>query len=165
MLKRELESVRRELRILKTGQHEIKRENVEGDMTADERIIHERTGHATYDPSQSARSVNASTKGSCGSCIVLYNSQEHSTRCRSQDPGWCWTAWRNVCESGTSKGSKNSNDKLLKQHFNKCTTSKSMSSLEMPTWQHTSTTNVRSTKICTILQLPSIFILVIILLS
>ena len=27
------------------------RENVEGEMTADERITHERTGHATYDPS------------------------------------------------------------------------------------------------------------------
>ena len=36
MLKRELENVRRELRNLKTGQHENTRENVEGEMTADE---------------------------------------------------------------------------------------------------------------------------------
>ena len=50
MLKRELESVRRELRNLKTGKHENTRENVEGEMTADERITHERAGHATYDP-------------------------------------------------------------------------------------------------------------------
>ena len=33
MLKRELESVKRELRNLKTGQHENTRENVEGEMT------------------------------------------------------------------------------------------------------------------------------------
>ena len=33
-----------------TGQHENKKENAEGGMTADERITHERTGHATYDP-------------------------------------------------------------------------------------------------------------------
>ena len=49
-LKRELESVRREWRNLKTGQHENKQENLEGELTADERIAHERTGHATYDP-------------------------------------------------------------------------------------------------------------------
>ena len=48
-LKREMENVRRELRNLKTGQHENKRENAEGDMTVDKRITHERTGHATYD--------------------------------------------------------------------------------------------------------------------
>ena len=50
MLKRELESVRRELRNLRTGQHENTRENVECEMTADQRITHERAGHATYDP-------------------------------------------------------------------------------------------------------------------
>ena len=50
MLKRELDYVRRELRNFKTGQHENRRENVERDMTADERITHERAGHATYDP-------------------------------------------------------------------------------------------------------------------
>ena len=48
MLKRELENVRRELRNLKTGQHENKRENTTGDMTTDEKVAHERTGHATY---------------------------------------------------------------------------------------------------------------------
>ena len=50
MLKRELENVRRELRYLETGHHENKRENTTGDMTMDEKIAHERTGHATYDP-------------------------------------------------------------------------------------------------------------------
>ena len=50
MLKRELESVRRELRNLNTSQHENTRENVESEMTADARITHERAGHATYDP-------------------------------------------------------------------------------------------------------------------
>ena len=50
MLKRELESARREWRNLKTGQHENKQENLEGELTADERIAHERTGHATCDP-------------------------------------------------------------------------------------------------------------------
>ena len=48
-LKRELESVRRKLRNSKTGQHENKRENAARKMTEDERITHERTGHATYD--------------------------------------------------------------------------------------------------------------------
>ena len=48
--KRELENVRPQLRNLKIGQHENKGENAEGEMTADERITHERTGHATYDP-------------------------------------------------------------------------------------------------------------------
>ena len=50
MLKRELENVRRELRNLKKLQHENTRENVESEMTADERITHERAGHATCDP-------------------------------------------------------------------------------------------------------------------
>ena len=50
MLKREQENVRPELRNLKTRQHENTRENVESEMTADERITHERAGHATYDP-------------------------------------------------------------------------------------------------------------------
>ena len=50
MLKRELESVKRELRNLKTGQHENTRENVEGEMTGDERITRERTGLPTCDP-------------------------------------------------------------------------------------------------------------------
>ena len=50
MWKRELEHVRRELRVLKTGQHEIKRENAAREITVDEKITHERTGHATYEP-------------------------------------------------------------------------------------------------------------------
>ena len=50
MLKRELESARRELRNLKTGQHVKKKENVEGEMTGDEDKSHERAGHASYDP-------------------------------------------------------------------------------------------------------------------
>ena len=50
MLKRELEHVRRELRNLKTGQHENKQETVGEEMTAHERITHERTGHAANDP-------------------------------------------------------------------------------------------------------------------
>ena len=50
MLKRELENVGRELRNLKTGQHENERETTTGEMTMDEKIAHERTGHATYDP-------------------------------------------------------------------------------------------------------------------
>ena len=50
MLKRKLEIVRRVLRNLKTGQHENKRNISEGVMTSTEKIIHERTGHATYDP-------------------------------------------------------------------------------------------------------------------
>ena len=50
ILRRELETVRRELRILKIGQHENNRENAAGEMTVDERITYERTGHATCDP-------------------------------------------------------------------------------------------------------------------
>ena len=50
LLKRELESVRRELRNFKIGQHENKRETTTGEMFLDEKIAHERTGHATYDP-------------------------------------------------------------------------------------------------------------------
>ena len=42
---------------------------------------------------------------------------------------------------------------FFRKYFSKCTTSRSMLLLEMPMRQHTSTTNVRSTKICTI-QLP-----------
>ena len=49
MLKRELEDVRRELRNLKPGQNENKRETAEGEMPAHERITHERTGHAMHD--------------------------------------------------------------------------------------------------------------------
>ena len=49
-MNRELENVRRELRNLKTVQHEHTRENAEGDMTAHERINHERTRLATFDP-------------------------------------------------------------------------------------------------------------------
>ena len=49
-LKRELENARRELRNFKTSQHGNKRENTTGDMTVDEKIAHERTGHATHDP-------------------------------------------------------------------------------------------------------------------
>ena len=44
MLKRELESVRRELRNLKTGQHVNKRENVEGERTADEKLLPRESG-------------------------------------------------------------------------------------------------------------------------
>ena len=50
MLKRELEDVKRELRNLKTGQHENKRENTTGEMTADEKVAQVRTGRATYGP-------------------------------------------------------------------------------------------------------------------
>ena len=38
-----------ETRAGETGQHENTRANVEGETT-DERITHERAGHATYDP-------------------------------------------------------------------------------------------------------------------
>ena len=50
MLKRDCEKERRQLRNLKTGQHENKRENVEGEITADDRATHERTRHTTCDP-------------------------------------------------------------------------------------------------------------------
>ena len=50
MWKREVENVGREWRNLKTGQHEHEREIAEGEMTADERITHERTGHAVFNP-------------------------------------------------------------------------------------------------------------------
>ena len=112
--KRELENVRCELRNLWTGQHENERENTTGKMAPYEKIAHERTGHATHDPRRQTFlkvqgvSVNTSTKGSCGSCILRpRNSQEQSTRCRSQDLGRCWTARRNVCESRASQRSKN----------------------------------------------------------
>ena len=42
--------MRRELRNLETGQHENKQQTAEGEMTAQERITHERTGHAMHDP-------------------------------------------------------------------------------------------------------------------
>ena len=46
ILKRELESVRRELRNSETGQHE----NTHGHaMTANQKLTHERSGHATFD--------------------------------------------------------------------------------------------------------------------
>ena len=38
------------VRNLKTGQHENERENAAGEMTTDEKVAHERTGHATYEP-------------------------------------------------------------------------------------------------------------------
>ena len=50
LFKRELENARRELRNLKTGQHENKRENTTGELTTDEKVAHERNGHATSDP-------------------------------------------------------------------------------------------------------------------
>ena len=42
-----------------------------------------------------------------------------------------------------------------KQCFNRCVTLRLMSLREMPTRQHTHTTKIKSTKICTIPQLPS----------
>ena len=44
--------------------------------------------------------------------------------------------------------------KFFKRYFNRCTTLRSMSLLEMPMWQHSNFTQSMSTKICTILQLP-----------
>ena len=46
MLKRKQENVRRELRNLKTGQHESRQETSGKEMTAHERITHQRMGHA-----------------------------------------------------------------------------------------------------------------------
>ena len=46
-------------------------------------------------------------------------------------------------------------DSCSKQYFSKCTTSRSMSLQEMSTLQHTGITEIKATKICTILQLPS----------
>ena len=105
MLKRELENV-------KTGQHENTRENVEGEITTNERTTHERTGHATYDPRcetcvkvrrVSTRPRKAVAEAAYFDYAIVINSQK---RCTSQDPGWCWTVWRNVCASRTSKWSK-----------------------------------------------------------
>ena len=64
MLKRELDNVRREFRNFKTGQHENRRENVEREMTADERVTHERAGHATYDPR-------------CETCVIVRGVSTH----------------------------------------------------------------------------------------
>ena len=65
MLKHELGNVIRELRNLKTGQHENKRQTTTRETTMNEKIAHERT----YDPRcEGARSVKTSTKSSCGSC-------------------------------------------------------------------------------------------------
>ena len=50
--------------IHKTGQHENRRENVEREMTADERVTHERAGHATYDPR-------------CETCVIVRGVSTH----------------------------------------------------------------------------------------
>ena len=74
MLERELENVRRELRNLKTGQHENKRGNVEREMTADERTTHERTRHATYDPRTHPRKTVAGA--AYFDCALVKNNQQ-----------------------------------------------------------------------------------------
>ena len=69
VLKRDLENVRRKLRNLKTDKE---RENAEGEMTALDRITHEGTEHATYDPRcetcLKVRGLTTPTRSSCGSC-------------------------------------------------------------------------------------------------
>ena len=50
--------------IHKTGQHENRRENVEREMTADERVTHERAGHAKYDPR-------------CETCVIVRGVSTH----------------------------------------------------------------------------------------
>ena len=67
MLKRDLENVRRELRNLKTGQHENKRENTTREMTLGEKIAHERTGHAKDDPR-------------CETCLTVRRVSTHSRK-------------------------------------------------------------------------------------
>ena len=75
MLRREVENARRELRNLKTGQHENKRENAAGEMTMDEKD-HARASWTCHirsevrNVSQSAKSVNTPSKSSRGSCIL-----------------------------------------------------------------------------------------------
>ena len=72
MLKRELENARRELRKPKTGQHENKREHTTGEMTMDEKIAHERTGHATYGPR-------------CETCLKVRGVSTHPRKAVAED--------------------------------------------------------------------------------
>ena len=110
MLKRDLENVRRELRKLRTGQHENKRENTTREVAMGEKITDERTGHAKYDPRcetcltvrrvsthpreavAEAAQVDYATVNNSQEQSRTVKSQEQSTKCRSQDIGRCWTA-------------------------------------------------------------------------
>ena len=71
MFKHEFLKKRRELLNLKTGQLENKRENAAREVTIDERITHERTGHATYDPR-------------CGKCLKVHGVSTHPRKAAAE---------------------------------------------------------------------------------
>ena len=85
--------MRRELRNVKTGQHENKQQTAEGEMTAQERITHERTGHAMHDPRcvtcLNVRGVTTHPRRAVAHAayLSLCSRQEQSARCRSRDSG------------------------------------------------------------------------------
>ena len=92
MLNCALESVRREVQNLKTGKHENKQRNHEGAVTTDEKVVHESSGHNTYDP---RRATYARVRGASRlshKAVKLHPSTV--PRFRSQDPGWLWPTWR-----------------------------------------------------------------------
>ena len=96
MLKRDLENVRRELRNLKTGQYENKRESAAGEMTVDERITHERTRHATHDPRcLMERRVSTHPRKAVAEAAYFHSATVKMSQqgVEGQDPGRCWTAW------------------------------------------------------------------------
>ena len=113
--------MRRELRNLKTGQHENKRENTTREMRMDEKIAHGRTGHATYDPrcEKCLKMPGVSThprKTVAEAAHFDYcDRQEQSTMSRSQDQGRCWTAQETFARAVHRKGA-NFNDLVCCKH-------------------------------------------------
>ena len=77
--------MRRELRNLKTGQHDNKREIEEGVMTTAEKVTHERTGIATHDPrcetcfkvrGTATQPREAVAEATCFDCATVKNGQQ-----------------------------------------------------------------------------------------
>ena len=84
----------------------------EGEMTADERITHERTGHPKYDPRcetcLKVRGVTTDPRKAVAEAAYFdYTTAKNSQQgAGSQDLGRCWTAWRDVCENRASQRRK-----------------------------------------------------------
>ena len=110
MLTRELENVRRELRNLKTGQHENKRENTTGEKTMDDKIAHERTGHAKYDPRcgtcLKVRGVSTRPRKAVAEAAYSDHATVRNSQHGAEDLGRCWTAREMFARAVHRKGAK-----------------------------------------------------------
>ena len=89
MLKRALQNVRREMRNLKTGKQENLHCNLDKVMTAQEKLAHERSGHASVGSRCETCIKNVTTTKTCcvGSCLLrLGLGPKQPARLQGEDP-------------------------------------------------------------------------------